>query len=497
MTSDERGGWGYWTSDETIEHHVLEEKTRLDTLEEQAVRVQRRIEELERRRSDMEQQRDEARQTLEKALKELQQVKGELDKMCVEVKGCHSREFDRLQETKVLKDSNIFLKAEVERLDKVALALENELSAAELALETKEQGEESSKQLHRELEAALQDLHSKEWRIDDLMQQVNDLKDCLLKYQGDIMDLERRNENLVQALEESEASYHSVMQSSMASLQMMDTRLSELKRVVSKQGSNASLENHEIVRHDVRNGDKSTDNVGIYSSTPDTPESRLAAFSKHSQVDRVSRESSALFNFEARLCEMEKQYAGTQTLCEELKRENAALKVREAEIKAENRLTIEKTLEKIDQETEEKLQQMLKKQQVELETCHREEVEHLLREKRCLETTLQDTVEKASNKENKTNAALEAANAEVERKQTENKRLLKEKNALCQVVEELKQALSLAEDRLVKHVDIVSNKENPVLHQNSMSSPQKALVSSPGAGRGTPLRSLAVNVFHD
>ena len=471
-----------WASEET----TVEPLERLVALEEQAARVQRSVMEMEQRREEMERQRDEARGTLEKALGELQRVRGELNKVCAEVKSSHAREFGRLEETKKLKESNRRLEDEVARLDKVALGLENELSAAELALEKKEHDGNSLKALEEELAIALSDVQSKEWRIDDLVSQVGDLKECLVEYQERIVDLERKNEHLVRSLEESEASYYSAKHSSIASLQRMDARLSELRHVVSKEGSNATLE-HVLVKDD---GKRTSDN-GVYSTTPDTPESRMVGFSEVLPVGGLSREGSTLLDMEGRLCELEREYSGAMSLCEELKKENAALKSREVEVKSDSRRTMEMALERIEEESKAKVEELLKKQKDDLEAVHVRALEQLSKENKSLEDALRDMVEKTSKRED----ALESAHADVKETRKENKRLMKEKDALCIVIEELKQALSVAEQRIV-HPNI-HGKENPAVQSTRVKSPQKGVHASPGIGRGTPLRSLAVNVLRE
>lgn len=470
------------------EETTVEPQERLDALEEQAARVQQIVAEMEERHHNMERQRDEARGTLEKALLELHKVKGELAKVCCEVKGFHNREFTKFEETKKLKEYNRFLQEEVARLDKVALGLENELSAAELALERREHERDSVKSLENEMSIVLSDVQSKEWRIDDLVSQVKDLKECLLEYQGKIMDLERRNEHLLKALEESESSYHSAKYSSVASLQRMDTRLSELRQIVSKEGSNATLE-LVLARDDAQKiGD-----ADVFSTTPDTPESRLAGFSEVIPVDRLSREGSTLLDLEVRLSELEQEYSGTRILCEELTRENMALKVREIELKNENLRSIEKALERIEEESKEKTDALLNKQKDELTACHNSALEHVSKEKKSLEDALRDMVKKMAKHEEVSRMALETARAQAEEGKKENKKLVKEKDALCGIIEELKQALSLAEQRLM-HQNL-AGKENPL--DACFPSPQKGLQASPGIPRGTPLQSLAVNVLRE
>ena len=480
-------------SEEQSQRRVSEETTvepreRLDALEEKAARVQQSVAEMEERHQIMERQRDEARATLEKALLELQRVKGELQKVCCEVKGFHTREYAKFEETKKLKESNRQLEDEVVRLDKVALGLENELSAAELALERREQGEESVKALETELAIALSDVHSKEWRIDDLVSQVGDLKESLLEYQGKIMDLERRNEHLARSLEESEASYQSAKYSSVASLQRMDTRLSELRYIVSKEGSNATLE-HVLTRDDALK----SRGADVYSTTPDTPESRLAGFSEAIPLGDLSREGSTFVDLEVRLSELEQEYSGTRILCEELKRENTALKAREVELKKENLRSIELALERIEEESKEKTDALLNKQKNELTEGHNKALEQISKEKQSLENALRDMVEKTTKHEKASQAALDAARAHAEEGKKENRKLVKEKDALCGVIEELKQALSLAEERLVYQNS--TDKENPL--DACFRSPQKSMQVSPGIPRGTPLQSLAVNVLRE
>lgn len=487
MNSGEESG--RWASDEVTGEPAHE---RLDALEEQAARVQQNIEEMDLRRRDMEKQRDEACKTLAKALGELQRVKGELKKVHAEVRGMHEREYRSLEEKKKLKDSNKRLQEEVLRLDKVALGLENELSAAELALEKKEEGMESWKALEDELAVALHDIQSKEWRIDDLVAQTGDLRECILEYQGKLMDMERRNEYLVRALEESESN---MKQSSVASLQIMDNHRSDMKYVVSKEGSNATLE-HVVGRNGDQYGVWGASDMRVYSTTPDTPESRMDGFSEILPRNGISREGSMLADLEARLSDLELEYSGARSLCEALKRENATLKSKQVEMKNENRRTIELALERIEEESKGEIEDLLKKQK-DLEQWNATALEKLSKEKKSLEDALQDMVQKTATREEATRAALDTARANVEEGRLENIKLTKEKEALCGVIEELKQALSLAEQRFIMQKIDLCDKENPTGQNTRLQSPQKTMQALSGVGRGTPLRSLAVNVIRE
>ena len=92
---------------------------------------------------------------------------------------------------------------------------------------------------------------------------------------------------------------------------------------------------------------------------------------------------------------------------------------------------------------------------------------------------------------------LEKAATTAQRMQGENRKLVKEKEALCSVIEELKNALSLAEEKIGNHAKKIADqdKENPILFSNIVpKSPQKMAqhIASPGVAlsRGTPLRVL-------
>ena len=135
----------------------------------------------------------------------------------------------------------------------------------------------------------------------------------------------------------------------------------------------------------------------------------------------------------------------------------------------------------------------MNKQKNELTEGHNKALEQISKEKQSLENALRDMVEKTTKHEKASQAALDAARAHAEEGKKENRKLVKEKDALCGVIEELKQALSLAEERLVYQNS--TDKENPL--DACFRSPQKSMQVSPGIPRGTHLQSLAVNVLRE
>jgi predicted nucleic acid-binding Zn-ribbon protein len=467
-------------SPEVETQRVVSEDSRLRALEKQAESVNEKMKMLSSHVQKVEVEKDEARLKLDSVVKELTVAKDELAKVSADLKGCHSRERMYLKENRDLKTCVKTLEDEVKRLDGVALDLENELSAAEIALEkmaaSHEGGEftlAKKEEMQAELEAALSDVAAREWRIDDLVHQVTELREGLAEYHGRVLDAERLNAHLMKALEESETSYHSVVNSSIASLQSMDARVSELKRnVLSKEGSNSLQER--------------------------TPGSSFG----HSNCasHKITPQKNMVLDLEVRFRDLEREYKATKMLCEELKEENSMLKQHDADIhmmelnlRQESRRELERALERIEDESAANLAratETLEKQKEAMATQHQLQMDHISSEKQKLEDQMA-TMEKKHAQE------LEEAATTAQRMQGENRKLVKEKEALCSVIEELKNALSLAEEKIGNHARKIADqdKENPILFSNIVpKSPQKMAqhIASPGVAlsRGTPLRVL-------
>jgi hypothetical protein len=489
------------------ERDELSTSSRLNDLEERARNVRRNM-------TVVDCQRDQT-------LVELAGVKKELGRVMAELKGFHVREAGRMGDMLALKQSNKKLQEEVKRLDAVALDLENELSAAEIKLEKYQSGElQSTKVLEhtRALEERLgereTDVEAREWRIDDLMHQVSVLKDCVLEYQGKMIDAERTNEGLSKALQETEQSYYSVVQSSMASLQSMDTRLSELKKeVLSKEGSNSARPADETGASGRRTEGKAEDLQAI------TPESmgysangRTGHMDKARNALHASRESikyleslNALEALEGRLKDVELAHAETLTRCQELATENACLREEMANMerrqsfkdieyqksKEETRTELASALERIEDEAATKVDQAVEALSVEherevrrLEAGHMDAMSTMERSKDAEITRLREEARSLG-------LALESSKAAEGRAKAENKKLVREKEVLCTVIEELKLTLEKQVGGAAAGAGAANNvnKENSTA-VNVMAKSKSGKDVLHESIRGTPLRSL-------
>ena len=459
---------------------VVSDDSRLRALKQQAESVQEKMKMLSSHVQKVEVEKDEARLKLDGVVEELTVAKAELDKVSADLKGYHSRERMYLKENRDLKTRVRTLQDEVKRLDGVALDLENELSAAEIALEKMTAAQEcggftvaKKEEMQAELEAARFDVAAREWRIDDLVHQVTELRESVAEYHGRALDVERLNTQLMKALEESETSYHTVVNSSIASLQSMDARVSELKRnVLSKEGSNSLQER--------------------------TPGSSFGHSNCASQ--KMTPQKNVILDLEVRIRDLEREYEATKMLCKELKEENSMLKQHDADIhmmelnlRQESRRELERALERIEDESAENIAratETLEKQKEAMAVEHQLQMDRVSCEKRALEEQISSL--KKSHAQD-----LKQSSSNVQRMQSENRKLVKEKEALCSVIEELKNALSLAEEKIGIHARKISNqdKENPMGFSNIVpKSPQKMAqhIASPGVAlsRGTPLRVL-------
>lgn len=493
-----------------MSHSQVESRStsdRLTALEERAENVRQNMHVVERQR--------------DQALMELAAVKKELGRVMAELKGFYAREAGRMDDMRVLKESNRKLQEEVKRLDAVALDLENELSAAEIKLEKYDSGQlQSSKVLEntRELEGRLReketDLEAREWRIDDLMHQVSVLKDCVLEYQGRMIDAERASASLSQALQETEQSYYSVVQSSMASLQSMDTRLSELKQAVaSREASNsvrpAAGRSFGDGRDDGRSGELGATDVHAV-----TPESMGYSANRRGGQEDVARDAlrasldslkslESLKSMDGRLKELERAYGSTLARCEELTTENASLremieKMEKMESLKQNefrqsteeaRIELTSALERIEDEAaakvEEAVDALSKEHEREMELLEKDHKHAISGVEKAKDAEIDRLREETKSLER----ALQKSNATASQSQAENKRLIREKEALCAAMEELKLALTKQVGAAVGGLESNNvNKENSaIVNLANNKSGKQGLIDSI---RGTPLRSL-------
>lgn len=463
---------------------------RLVALEQQAEEVANKMEALSARAAALQGDQDLGvlRDELAKAKRDCQgmsehvsKVQGELARVCQELRGCHAREKQYLGENRVMRLKNKELEDEVARLDGVALGLEHELSAAELCLEAYEDKEPGGAVKER-LNAALSDLQSKEWRIEDLVEQVKSLKEYAAEYHGRALDAEKEKASLVRMLEEAESRYHSAISSSVASLQYMDTRLSALKNVVSKEGSNTTT-----VSPQLSIGQSAVEHGELHKL-------------------RVEAQKHAMEDLEMRLRDMEEDYMAAKMLCEDLRAENASLREHQSgmsdrfveqrldRIKKESQMELQMALERVEDEYTEKLGKAVASALHAQKEEHAREVRELLTERDMLKDSLETTKTAAEEymcKEKDALKALKATEARLESSRVENRKLQNEKVALCTVIAELKYALSAAEGRIMnKKTNTALNKENAGL---SFSRANEKFSPNLRAESKTPLRSL-VNI---
>ncbi|WPT14093.1 hypothetical protein PSENEW3_00000224 [Picochlorum sp. SENEW3] len=466
---------------------------RLVALEQQAEEVASKMEQLSARaaalqgdkemsQKDLGRVRDElakAKRDCQEMSEHVSKVQGELASVCQELRGCHAREKHYLGENRDMRRKNKELEDEVARLDGVALGLEHELSAAELRLEAYEDTEPVGA-VKEQLNAALSDLQSKEWRIEDLVEQVACLKEYAAEYHGRALDAEKENASLVHRLEEAESRYHSAINSSVASLQHMDTRLSALKNVVSKEGSNNTV----------------SPQWSIGQSVVEHGEHKL----------RIEAQRQDMEDLEMRLHDMEEDYLAAKMMCEDLRAENATLREHQSgmsdrfveqrlnRMKEESQRELQMALERVEDEYTEKLGKAVASALHAQKEEHEREVQGISTERNMLQESLKKikiTAEESNRKEQQALKALKAAEARLESSRVENRQLQNEKEALCNVIEELKYALSAAEGRIMnKKTNTALNKENAGVPFSRAT--EKFSPSLRGESK-TPLRSL-VNI---
>lgn len=402
----------------------------------------------------------------DQAVEELGRVKGRLEQVMGELKGFYAREAGRLEDMRVLKESNKRLEEEVKRLDGVALDLENTLSRAEIRLEKYDSGEfvsEKTKDHIREVQERLrateEGLEASEWRIEDLVYQVGVLRECVLEYEGRVADAEGRARRVEEVLEATEGKYYTVVEESMRRLEGMEGRVRGLReKVHSSVGSGG-------VGDDGGAGEKMSKSLGPHNGQTKTPGSSVANSSSVAWSRARAHEKKYL---EANM-ELEKTRAENESLQNKVFHLSRDLEA----AKEETRESLKSALDRLEDEADAKVAEAM----AALELVKEQQAVDLKR--------MEEDLKAREAREGRAVAEIGELNRALaeEQKATlaeaqEKKRLAKEKEALCGVVEELKRALETVTNK---------NKENADIVNMSVKSMKGEAL------RGTPLRSLGMN----
>jgi chromosome segregation ATPase len=433
------------------------------------------------------------------------QVEGaqkEIDRQYAALKS-RDKSIKRLEnECQALRRANTEADRRVKELDAVALGLENELSAAEIQLEKFQESDVEKQTLIKDFEIEIadlkNDLEAREWRIEDLKSQVNDLREAAAEAAGNASRAEKAYGALQQAYAESEKRYNDLVRSNMESLQAMESKVLALKEVASTQGSNE---------------------VETQSEAP----------APHAYEMTVESQRQVIEDLSNRISGLEQDYRQAKILCRSLENENAELRkrleenarMREARelsfkqteedmvnkfdqfkvsyseklVAAENKAAaeLEKALERAHAEAQTKRQaaisSALDAQKMELEGKYKKKILHAENERDELSKSLTKMQKEYDilSIENQ-NSLKEAQQWMEEAKQ--KKVLEKEKQALCSVIQDLQNALTRAEEHISRNRNTGRSNNGEKENQMESLSPIKA---SKHATKGTPLRSLPVN----
>ncbi len=450
------------------------------------------------------------------AVRELGAVKGHLALVMGELKGFYAREAGRLEDMRVLKESNRRLEDEVKRLDGVALDLENMLSAAEVRLEKYESGEmlsERTKGQLREVQERLREteegLEASAWRIDDLVYQVGMLRECMLEYEGRAVDAEARARVADKVREEAEDKYYAVVEESMRRLEGMEGRVRGLRDRVQGVSSHGSVKEERENGNGNGNGNgKKEQRVG--HPTPDSSmgwsrareqqlEQQLEKSEQHlerlhrMQLAHSERTAGVERKYEAASLELERALAENEGLRGDVSRLSHDLMAS----KEHTRMSLTSALERIEDEAEAKVEEA----KAALELAREQHAAEVVR--------MEDDLEQKGAIADMQAVEIGELNRALAREQQatlvesqEKKRLVQEKEALCGVVEELKRALETVTKKKNSGVTTMAatktttttttngtNKENARVAKAT-----KSIKTTGTLAHGkTPLRSLVQN----
>ena len=442
------------------------------------------------------------------AVRELGAVKGHLALVMGELKGFYAREAGRLEDMRVLKESNRRLEDEVKRLDGVALDLENMLSAAEVRLEKYDSGELLSERTRgqlREVQERLREteegLEARAWRIDDLVYQVGMLRECVLEYEGRAVDAEARARVADKVREEAEDKYYAVVEESMRRLEGMEGRVRGLRDRVQGVSSHGSVKEE---RENGNGNEKEEQRAG--HPTPDSSmgwsrareqqlEQQLEKSEQHlerlhrMQLAHSERTAGVERKYEAASLELERALAENEGLRGEVSRLSHDLMAS----KERTRMSLTSALERIEDEADVKVEEAT----AALELAREQHAAEVMR--------MKDELEQKGAIADRQAAEIGELNRSLAREQQatlvesqEKKRLVQEKEALCGVVEELKRALetmtkaknsSVTTKTKMTETTSGTNKENAKVAKAT-----KSIKTTGTLARGkTPLRNLVQN----
>ena len=446
------------------------------------------------------------------AVRELGAVKGHLALVMGELKRFYAREAGRLEDMRVLKESNRRLEDEVKRLDGVALDLENMLSAAEVRLEKYESGEmlsERTKGQLREVQERLKEteegLEASAWRIDDLVYQVGMLRECVLEYEGRAVDAAARARVADKVREEAEDKYYAVVEESMRRLEGMEGRVRGLRDRVQGVSSHGSVKEERENGNGNGNGEKEQ-RVG--HPTPDSSmgwsrareqqlEQQLEKSEQHlerlhrMQLAHSERTAGVERKYEAASLELERALAENEGLRGDVSRLSHDLMAS----KEHTRMSLTSALERIEDEADAKVEEA----KAALELAREQHAAEVVR--------MEDDLEQKGAIADMQAVEIGELNRALAREQQaalvesqEKKRLVQEKEALCGVVEELKRALETVTKKKNSGVTTMAatktttttngtNKENARVAKAT-----KSIKTTGTLAHGkTPLRSLVQN----
>ena len=416
--------------------------------------------------------------------------------------------------------------ARVLELDSVALDLENELSRCEARVEALEKSDEEKsgvidalKERCEELES---DLSAREWRIEDLVGQVNELRDAYAAVgsgtegwrQREEVKLDGGNEEeeegagLEEALRESRREYDSLVFKYSTVLEAMEKKIRELKAAAAESGAAASSAEGDIIQpmpsEEVSDGGmalhyrrKIRNQMDMMHSLEDKLKGVEQAYEElHGQFFTVKKENEEMNG--ALKAAREEHDRLEKALQKQHEVHDRKMKQLEDFYVAKTE-TIQKEMEVFDDGQASKLgiavASALEEGYRSKFKMHEEELEQA----RAASSTLQQAVARLERDTVDLQQKAEDREEEVRQNKCAIKKLEAEKGALMSIVEELKSALAKAEehnDKQRRELSQIRGDRKKREKENAsvvVVAGAKSLKPGQTNVRGTPLRPLPVN----
>lgn len=411
-----------------------------------------------------------------------------------------------------LKDNIKELQILLKERDEVTLDLENQLSSAENKLERSEEAHRNNDTLQKritdleeELQLVRSDVEAREWRIEDLVTQVNDLRTALKESERETLDYKRRTAETTHQLTEMAALRAADIEEGLATLRKVGEEVTVLKAAAGKKDTEAAMlkqqlkvlqrtekasapgneplqqEVHHLQKqvvilektlkdaHKAAANKASADAAVIQEFERRVVEAEQRAADAHQEnaraIDKTQKLKAWKNNFSSELFAMKSQLLCLQQELSAKEAANrAALEVASKETDAAKKALLSALNDMKSMKTDDQVEEQLEQQSATLRAEHvvsleefaasrQAELDSAVEKSAALESRLKDVIAEKVALEEALHSAMEQADEQHSTYERETKQLKEERSALMAVIDELQEALKGVEERYQKSMD--------------------------------------------